>query len=263
MLPGSRVGEHTNTHTRALTFSLIRTWMDFNDFANGVKCHAEQTLFIHGRRIHLFRSPRCDVPFVTHLLCDLLSVQHCHVQTNNHNNFLSTSHFHAPHERHIEWENIVIPQMYQPYNQQIHPYQHNVQTATPTQTNNHNSRHRMSYLIKSLTPASNYEARVQARNDHGWNKLSSTFHFSTRAEGKSIFNGFFFPHFWNEFRQFFVSSSLVLNYIRYDTRHFKLNFVKLFYWILFFENFQWTFLFLFWALLYGVGVWPGCFIWTI
>lgn len=32
-------------------------------------------------------------------------------------------------------------------------------------------------------PASNYEARVQARNDHGWNKLSSVFHFSTRAEG--------------------------------------------------------------------------------
>lgn len=49
---------------------------------------------------------------------------------------------------------------------------------------NLNYRHRMSYLIKNLTPASNYEARVQARNDHGWNKLSSTFHFSTRAEGK-------------------------------------------------------------------------------
>lgn len=42
----------------------------------------------------------------------------------------------------------------------------------------------MSYLIRNLTPFSNYEARVQARNDHGWNKLSSTFHFSTRAEGK-------------------------------------------------------------------------------
>ncbi|EAA07116.5 AGAP010422-PA, partial [Anopheles gambiae str. PEST] len=28
----------------------------------------------------------------------------------------------------------------------------------------------------NLKPASNYEARVQARNDHGWNKLSSIFH---------------------------------------------------------------------------------------
>lgn len=98
-----------------------------------------------------------------------------HFQPNNHNNFLSTSQFHGVYERHAEWENIVIPQMHQ-YNQQIHPYQH--------MTNNHNSRHRMSYLIKSLAPSSNYEARVQARNDHGWNKLSSTFHFSTRAEGK-------------------------------------------------------------------------------
>lgn len=43
----------------------------------------------------------------------------------------------------------------------------------------------MSYLIKNLSPATNYEARVQARNDHGWNKLSNVFHFSTRSEGKS------------------------------------------------------------------------------
>lgn len=105
----------------------------------------------------------------------ILSLHFVHFQPNNHNNFLSTSQFHGVYERHAEWENIVIPQMHQ-YNQQIHPYQH--------MTNNHNSRHRMSYLIKSLAPSSNYEARVQARNDHGWNKLSSTFHFSTRAEGK-------------------------------------------------------------------------------
>lgn len=161
----------------------------------------------HGAMFHLWL-----------ICCDLLIVHRClfmcaaytHVQTNNHNNFLSTSHFHAPHERHIEWENIVIPQMYQPYNQQIHPYQHNVQTATATQTNNHNSRHRMSYLIKSLTPASNYEARVQARNDHGWNKLSSTFHFSTRAEGKSIFNVF---SLISETNFAILSPSLVLNFI--------------------------------------------------
>lgn len=49
---------------------------------------------------------------------------------------------------------------------------------------NHNVRHRMSYLIKDLISATNYEARVQARNDHDWNKLSAVFHFSTRAEGK-------------------------------------------------------------------------------
>ncbi|XP_055312751.1 neural cell adhesion molecule 1-like [Sitodiplosis mosellana] len=103
-------------------------------------------------------------------------VIHYEKYPNNHNNFLSTSQFHGVYERHAaEWENIVIPQMHHQYsNQPIHPYQH--------MTNNHNSRHRMSYLIKSLAPSSNYEARVQARNDHGWNKLSSIFHFSTRAE---------------------------------------------------------------------------------
>jgi hypothetical protein len=103
------------------------------------------------------------------------------LQTNSHTNSIP-AHYHV-HERHPEWENIVIPQLYQPYSPQYHPYQ------TP---NIHNSRHRMSYLIKNLAAASNYEARVQARNDHGWNKLSSTFHFSTRAEGEfSLCNTFF------------------------------------------------------------------------
>ena len=50
-----------------------------------------------------------------------------------------------------------------------------------------NARQRMSYLIRNLSPATNYEARVHARNDHGWNKLSGIFHFSTRAEGWSHF----------------------------------------------------------------------------
>jgi hypothetical protein len=42
---------------------------------------------------------------------------------------------------------------------------------------------------------------VQARNDHGWNKLSNVFHFSTRAEGEfwrgqnSISCLFMFPIF--------------------------------------------------------------------
>jgi len=79
-----------------------------------------------------------------------------------------TSHSSLTHEN--EWENIVIPEVYQEYYTQSH-FQRN-------------PRHRMAHLINSLTPATNYEARVQARNDHGWNKLSSVFHFSTRAEGK-------------------------------------------------------------------------------
>ena len=133
------------------------------------------TLFVLMSPFCLFTSVLCFS--LTHSF--FLFLQFClQKQPNNHNNFLSTSQIHGVYERHNEWENIVIPQMHQ-YNQQMHPYQH--------MTNNHNSRHKMSYLIKSLAPSSNYEARVQARNDHGWNKLSSTFHFSTRAEGKNFF----------------------------------------------------------------------------
>ncbi|KAJ8977913.1 hypothetical protein NQ317_004909 [Molorchus minor] len=43
------------------------------------------------------------------------------------------------------------------------------------------ARQKMSYLIKNLKPATTYEARVQARNYHAWNKLSPVFHFTTRS----------------------------------------------------------------------------------
>lgn len=41
----------------------------------------------------------------------------------------------------------------------------------------------MSYVIKSLDPAAQYEAKVQAKNRFGWNQESDTFHFSTRGAG--------------------------------------------------------------------------------
>lgn len=50
-------------------------------------------------------------------------------------------------------------------------------------------RHRTSYVITKLRYATNYEVRVQARNLHGWNKLSQTFHFSTQSyEGECRFS---------------------------------------------------------------------------
>ncbi|XP_055694093.1 lachesin-like isoform X2 [Lutzomyia longipalpis] len=49
-----------------------------------------------------------------------------------------------------------------------------------------NPRHRMSFMLRNLTPASSYEARVQARNSFGWNELSTVFHFSTRAEDVEV-----------------------------------------------------------------------------
>ncbi|XP_062558913.1 MAM domain-containing glycosylphosphatidylinositol anchor protein 1-like [Armigeres subalbatus] len=44
--------------------------------------------------------------------------------------------------------------------------------------------HRASFQLRNLRSGSNYEARVQARNSHGWNQLSSILHFSTRTEEK-------------------------------------------------------------------------------
>ncbi|CAH1377008.1 unnamed protein product [Tenebrio molitor] len=43
------------------------------------------------------------------------------------------------------------------------------------------TRQRMWYTIRSLHSSTTYEARVQARNQHGWNKLSPIFHFTTRS----------------------------------------------------------------------------------
>ena len=41
----------------------------------------------------------------------------------------------------------------------------------------------MSYLIRGLEPATQYEAKVQARNNFGWNKMSEILVFTTRDAG--------------------------------------------------------------------------------
>jgi hypothetical protein len=88
-----------------------------------------------------------------------------------------------------QWENVVIPEVYHDYAHKGGGYRGH--TGLNMIASHHivsqNFRHRMHFLIKNLAPSSNYEARVQARNDHGWNKLSTTFHFSTRSEGKCSF----------------------------------------------------------------------------
>ncbi|XP_076275848.1 opioid-binding protein/cell adhesion molecule-like [Rhynchophorus ferrugineus] len=38
----------------------------------------------------------------------------------------------------------------------------------------------MNYTLQNLLPATTYEARIQAKNDYGWNKASPIFHFTTR-----------------------------------------------------------------------------------
>ncbi|XP_021708126.1 leucine-rich repeats and immunoglobulin-like domains protein 1 [Aedes aegypti] len=46
--------------------------------------------------------------------------------------------------------------------------------------------HRASFQLKKLRSGSSYEARVQARNEYGWNQLSSLFQFSTRTEDPEV-----------------------------------------------------------------------------
>uniref|UniRef100_A0A182FBL9 Ig-like domain-containing protein n=2 Tax=Anopheles albimanus TaxID=7167 RepID=A0A182FBL9_ANOAL len=81
-----------------------------------------------------------------------------------------------------QWENVVIPEMSDYYGAHNHFYN----MVPPYTAYQPTVRHRMSFQLKNLKPASNYEARVQARNDHGWNKLSSIFHFSTRSEDMEL-----------------------------------------------------------------------------
>ena len=101
-------------------------------------------------------------------------------------------HFSPPYSTGLsdQWENVVIPENFPEY----YPAQPSTFNLNEFHYNSHvNTHHHMSYLIKNLSPATNYEARVQARNDHGWNKLSNVFHFSTRSEGESKENEIEFP----------------------------------------------------------------------
>lgn len=72
-----------------------------------------------------------------------------------------------------EWNSVVIPGA-----GVLNPQQ-NVPPPYPGVT-----VQKMWYMIRGLQPATTYEARVQARNVHGWNKLSPIFHFTTRSNGK-------------------------------------------------------------------------------
>lgn len=49
------------------------------------------------------------------------------------------------------------------------------------------TRQRMNYVVRGLQSGTTYEVRVQARNVHGWNKVSPIFHFTTKSNGKFFF----------------------------------------------------------------------------
>lgn len=43
---------------------------------------------------------------------------------------------------------------------------------------------KMSYMIRGLEPAAQYEAMVQAKNRFGWNEMSEPFIFTTKGNGQ-------------------------------------------------------------------------------
>jgi hypothetical protein len=109
-----------------------------------------------------------------------------HLDKSYENAVAGTQHHYSPPystSMSDQWENVVIPENFPEY----YPSQPSTFNLNEYHYNSHvNTHHHMHYLIKALFPNTNYEARVQARNDHGWNKLSNVFHFSTRAEGEFL-----------------------------------------------------------------------------
>lgn len=69
----------------------------------------------------------------------------------------------------------------------IFDYYHHAHSNNAAYSMEYNVRYRQSYVIGNLRPATNYEARVEARNRHGWSKLSMVLNFSTRAQDGKLF----------------------------------------------------------------------------
>lgn len=98
-----------------------------------------------------------------------------------------------PSRKHVElkldhWEDVtIIPKSAATIS---HHHHHNKDSDTAGgyhhRMHSHNSpsnaRQYQWYMISGLQAASNYEARVYARNIHGWNGLSNVFYFSTHPE---------------------------------------------------------------------------------
>lgn len=70
----------------------------------------------------------------------------------------------------------------------IFDYYHHSHSNNAAYSMEYNVRYRQSFVIGNLRPASTYEARVEARNRHGWSKLSNVLNFSTRAQDGEWFS---------------------------------------------------------------------------
>jgi len=84
----------------------------------------------------------------------------------------SNSHY----DTRSRWHNIVLPD--------VHLLKSSGNNINQPLTITQNSFKQFgSYVFFALEPATKYEVRLQARNDHGWSKFSRDFIFSTRSRG--------------------------------------------------------------------------------
>lgn len=94
---------------------------------------------------------------------------HTMMESSNSNNSMLQQQSMSPYRN--DWNSVVLPGINSMGSQSIIP-----PPPYPGVT-----RQKMFYMIKGLQGATGYEARVQAKNSHGWNKLSPVFHFTTRT----------------------------------------------------------------------------------
>jgi len=72
---------------------------------------------------------------------------------------------------------------------------------------------RQEVTLRGLSPATAYDLHIQAKNKHGWNKVSDTFHFSTigRAlESRRNLTGNHSPRMALYFHLYFILVSVVI-----------------------------------------------------
>lgn len=120
-------------------------------------------------------------------------------QPNIESNYVQY-HYHSTiqqHAVHNEWEEVVVkpPESEQPPQYHYGGISYGCSSTSHHRSYNMNSNdcHRMSYFLRNLRSDSSYDIKVQARNIHGWNRMSAVFHFSTQSDdGKNIFFSSFF-----------------------------------------------------------------------
>ncbi|XP_063705258.1 opioid-binding protein/cell adhesion molecule-like [Culicoides brevitarsis] len=86
----------------------------------------------------------------------------------------------------------------------------------------------MNYVIRGLDPDQHYEARVQARNKHGWSNISDSFTFSTSSNGSEM-RGLSVTFYSAATLPTYYSTLTLFSFFYYLLNFHNENFVSFFY----------------------------------